>query len=121
MPIRNNFHKEEDVEIGENLDTGYGVVLRKGCRVGDNVKIWSHSTVDADARIGNNVRVHNHCYICQGAIVEDDVFLAPHAILCNDKYPVRTDPSFWEPPTIKKGARICAGAIIMPGVHMYPT
>jgi acetyltransferase-like isoleucine patch superfamily enzyme len=116
MPIRDNFHKEEDVEVGEGLDTGYNVVLRKGCKIGKNVQIWSNSVIDSGAQIGDRAKVHCNVYCCQNAIVEEDVFLAPNCTLCNDKYPVRTDPQYWEPPTIKKGARICAGAIIMPGV-----
>lgn len=107
---------ENDVVYGANLDTGYFVVLRKGCIVGDNVCIWSHCTIDPLVRIGHNVKIHNHCYIAQGTIIEDDVFLGPGVIITNDKYPPRYDSSLWEPPIIKRGAAIGGNVTIGPGV-----
>lgn len=114
--IRDYFVRESDVSIGADLDTGYFVVLRKGCKVGDGVKIWSHSTIDADAVVGNRVRIHNHVYISQLVVVEDDVFIGPGTRILNDRYPVRTDPKCWEPPYIKRGAVIGGGVTICPGV-----
>lgn len=109
---------EDDVVIGKNLDTGYFVVLRKGVRLGDDVKIWSHCTIDPGAIIGNRVRLHNHVYIAQGVIIEDDVFLGPGVVVLNDKYPVRTDPTCWQPPIIHKGAIIGGGVTINPDVEI---
>lgn len=118
MPVRDYVVIEEDVTIGDNLDTGYFVVLRKGARLGNDVKIWSHCTVDPGARVGNRVRIHNHCYISQNVIIEDDVFLGPGVMILNDKYPVRTDPNCWQPPIIRKGAIIGGGVTISPDVEI---
>lgn len=113
--IRQPLFLEGDVRIGTDFDCGYGVVLRD-CQIGDNVRIWSHSTVDPGAIIGNNCRFHNHTYICQGAIIEDNVFFGPGVVLCNDKYPPRFDPELWDPPVIRKGAILGANVTICPGV-----
>jgi UDP-2-acetamido-3-amino-2,3-dideoxy-glucuronate N-acetyltransferase len=115
MPIRHGTHFEGDCNVGENLDTGYYVVLRS-CTIGDDVGIWSHCVVDPDAVIGNRVRIQPHCYICARAVIEDDAFLGPGVVLLNDKYPVRYDKDCWEPPIIKRGAVIGGGAVICPGV-----
>jgi acetyltransferase-like isoleucine patch superfamily enzyme len=114
--IREGFIQEDDVIIGENLDTGYYVVVRVGACIGDNVCIWSHTTIDPRASIGDRVRIHNHCYVCQDAEIENDVFLGPGVRLLNDKYPPRFDPDVWEPPVIRKGAIIGGGAVICPSV-----
>lgn len=116
MPIRDYVIQEENVIVGQNLDTGYFVVLRKGAKLGDDVKIWSHSIVDSGAVIGNRVRMHAHVYISQNVVVEDDVFIGPGTQILNDKYPVRTDPKLWEPPIIKQGAVIGGGVTICPAV-----
>ena len=114
--IRQPFIQEDDVRIGENLDTGYFVVLRKGCTIGDNVSIWSQSVIDPGAKIGNNVRMHVGCYISQNSVIEDDVFFGPGVSVLNDRYPPRYDESLWEPPLIKKGAVIGGDVTICPGV-----
>jgi acetyltransferase-like isoleucine patch superfamily enzyme len=114
--IRGNLVIEEGVSIGANLDTGYNVVLRKMCMIGNDVKIWSDCVIDEGAVIGNNVRIQCLCYVAQLCIVEDDVFLGPGVVLTNDKYPVRTDRNLWEPVIIRKGARIGANVTILPGV-----
>lgn len=116
--IRDYFIREEDVTVGENLDTGYFVVLRKGAQLGNDVKIWSHSTVDAGAKIGDRVRIHVGSYVSQNVVVEDDVFIGPGTQILNDKYPVRTDPKQWEPPIIRKGAVIGGGVTICPDVEI---
>ena len=114
--IRNNVVIEEGVEYGKNLDTGYFVVLRANCLIGNDVCIWSHSTIDPYAIIGNNVKIHNHVYICQYAVIEDNVFIGPGTVLLNDRYPPRYSPDDWEPPVIKKRAVIGGGVSIGPGV-----
>lgn len=114
--IRSNVVVEDKVKYGKDFDTGYFVVLRTFCSIGDNVSIWSHCTIDPYAIIGNNVKIHNHVYVCQYAVIEDDVFIGPGTVLLNDRYPPRYNPDDWEPPVIKKGAIIGGGVSIGPGV-----
>ena len=38
--------------IGDGLETGHHVVIREGCEVGDDCRIWSNSVVDYDCRLG---------------------------------------------------------------------
>lgn len=109
---------EDEVEIGENFDCGYYVVLRKGCKLGDNVKIWSNSVIDAGAKIGNNVRIHCNCYISQNVVIEDNVFIGPGTVILNDRYPPRYDPKYWEPPIIRESSIIGGGVVILPGSHV---
>ena len=114
--IRDNFHAEEGAVFGDDLDTGYNVVLRQNCHVGWGVKIWSNTVIDAGAVIGDNTRIHCNCYIAQACIVEGDVFIGPGTQLLNDKYPVQYDPDLWKPVVIQQSAVIGGGVTILPGV-----
>jgi len=116
--IRANFVAEKGVNYGDDLDTGYNVVLRKSCSVGQGVKIWSNTVIDEGAIVQNDVRIHCNVYVCQFAFIGKGAFLAPGVVLANDKYPVRTDRELWEPPIIAPGAIIGAGATILPGVRV---
>ena len=108
---------EGECIIGENLDTGYFVVLRS-CEIGNDVCIWSHCTVDPDARLGNRVKLHNHVYVSQGTVLEDDVFVGPGSAFLNDKYPPRYDKTQWQPPIVRRGAILGGGVLICPGVEI---
>ena len=100
--------------IGRGLETGHYAVIREENEIGDNLRIWNHSTIDYGCRIGNNVRIHNQVYVAQFTIIEDDVFLAPGVKIANDLHPVCT--KCMKGPTIKRGARIGIGAILMPHI-----
>lgn len=100
--------------IGNKLETGHGVVIREENEIGDGLRIWNNSTIDYGCRIGNNVRIHCNCYVAQFTTIEDDVFLAPGVTTTNDPHPICT--KCMKGPTIKQGARICAGATILPHV-----
>ncbi len=107
----------EGVKIGSGLIIGHNSVIREENVIGDNFKLWSNSVVDYGCKIGSNVKIHCNCYIAQFTTIEDDVFIAPGAITTNDKYPGRKDAEkHLKGPTIKKGAQIGAGVVIMPGV-----
>ena len=101
--------------IGKKLETGHYVVIREANRIGDHVSIWNHSVVDYGCKIGNHVKIHNHVYLAQYTVVEDDVFIGPGTVTTNDKYIVlKSFPG----PLIHKGARVGAGVVLLPGVHV---
>ena len=104
----------EGTEIGDGLETGHNAVIREENSIGDNFKIWNNSTVDYGCKIGNNVRVHCNVYVSQFTTNEDDVFLAPGVITANDPHPICT--RCMKGPAVRKGAKIGAGAILLPGV-----
>ncbi len=107
----------DGVKIGNSLIIGHNSIIREENVIGDNFRLWNNSVVDYGCKIGSNVKVHCNCYIAQFTTIEDGVFIAPGAITTNDKYPGRKDAEkHLKGPTIKKGAQIGAGVVIMPGV-----
>ncbi len=107
----------DGVKIGRGLIIGHNSVIREENVIGDNFRLWSNSVVDYGCKIGSNVKIHCNCYIAQFTTIEDGVFIAPGAITTNDKYPGSEDAEKrLEGPTIRKGAQVGAGVVILPGV-----
>ncbi len=103
----------ENVTIGENVETGHNVLIREDTIIGSNTKIGTGTIIDGKARIGNNVNIQSHVYIPLLTIIEDDVFIGPGAVFLNDKYPPSKK---LVGVTVKKGAVIGGGSIILPGI-----
>jgi acetyltransferase-like isoleucine patch superfamily enzyme len=55
-------------------------------------------------------------FIPPGTVIGDDVFLGPRVTFCNVKYPSAKKRGTFQGATVKDGAVIGAGAIILPGV-----
>jgi len=102
--------------IGDDLQTGHGVVIREESAIGDGLMIWSHSVIDYGCRIGSNVRIHTKVYLAQLTTVADGVFLAPGVTTANDLHPICTECMLG--PTIGARARIGAGSTILPRVRI---
>ncbi len=101
------------VRLGDGCKTGHHALVREKTEVGDGTLIGSGCIIDGNCKIGKNVKIQSKVYIPTGCVIEDDVFLGPACILTNDKYPPQ--PKLWGV-TVKKGASIGAGAILLPGV-----
>lgn len=92
------------------------VILPKAI-VGENCNICSHCLIENDVVVGDNVTVKCGVQLWDGIRVEDNVFIGPNVTFTNDKYPrsKQYPEQFWKT-TIKKGASIGAGAVILCGV-----
>ncbi len=105
--------------IGAALDTGHHVTIREENTIGDSLSIWGNSIVDYGCFIGNRVKIHSNVYICQFTTIEDDVFIAPGVIMANDVHPgCPFSRECMKGPTIKKGAQIGSGSILLPRVQI---
>lgn len=103
--------------IGDYFTTGHGVLFRENNRIGNRVSIGSHSIVEHDVRIGNDCRIHSNVFIPEFCVLEDGCWIGPCVSLTNAKYPYNpTTKQKLQGVMVKKGAKIGAGAIILPGV-----
>ena len=84
-------------KIGKGVSIGYGT------EIGENVSI------------GDGVRIGAMCFLPEGVTVEDEVFIAPRVCVSNDKHPPSRRKD-WGKVTIRRGAAVGMGAIILPGV-----
>lgn len=92
--------------------------VRADAQIGENVMIGEHCYIDKDAIIGDNCRIQNGVSVYAGNILEEDVFLGPNCTLLNDVNPRvgYSKQGKYITTTIKKGATIGGGAVILPGI-----
>lgn len=117
----------ESNEIGEGTRIWAFAHVLPGARIGRECNICDHSFVEGGAVIGDHVTVKNHVLIWDGVTVEDNVFLGPAMMFTNDAYPrsrglaeaasrYSKDTNWLAPTTVRYGATIGAGAIVLGGV-----
>ena len=99
--------------------------MREGVCIGRNCILGKDVYVDFGVTIGDNVKIQNGALLYHGLTVESGVFIGPGAIFANDRRPRAINPDGspkqegdWEvgPITLRYGASIGAGAVILPGV-----
>jgi acetyltransferase-like isoleucine patch superfamily enzyme len=101
--------------VGARFNTGHCVVVREENRIGDDVNIWGHSTVDYGCVIGNSVKIHTSVYVAQFTVIEDDVFLAPGVVIANDPHPgCPRARDCMRGPTLRRGAQIGVNVTLLP-------
>jgi acetyltransferase-like isoleucine patch superfamily enzyme len=103
--------------IGSGFQTGHNVLIRELNEIGDNVSIGSHSVIEHRVRIGHGVRIHSQAFVPEFSVLEDGCWIGPGVVLTNAPYP--GSPGAKDTlagPTIRRGARIGAGATLLPGV-----
>ncbi|AEG18533.1 acyltransferase [Methanobacterium paludis] len=115
--IRSNSIIYNDVEIGDNFQTGHGVTIREKTKIGDNVLVGTNSIIEGHCSIGDNVSIQSNVYIPTNTIIEDYVFIGPCACFTNDKYPIRVDFDL-KGPVIKRGASIGANSTFLSNVKI---
>ena len=103
-------------KIGDGTSIWNQAQVREEAVIGKNCNIGKDVYIDKGVEIGNNVKIQNGVSVYHGVKVEDNVFLGPHCITTNDLYPRSYSGEFKvTPTTIKKGASVSAGALIICG------
>lgn len=109
-----------DVLIGDNSLIGDGAVIRERCTVGERSVVGMHTMVDYDVKIGDGVKVMEHTNVVGRSLVEDDVFVGPNVSMANDRF-IGTrgfEEEHIRGVTLRKGALISVGAILLPAVEV---
>lgn len=110
MPIKNS-------ETGKNVTIWHPEQVNiYDSTIGNNTKIASYVEIGG-SKIGENCKIQAFTFIPPSTTIENNVFLGPHVVICNDKYP-NAKTQKWKQlgVTIKNGASIGAGSVILPGV-----
>jgi acetyltransferase-like isoleucine patch superfamily enzyme len=106
--------------IGARVILGDQSCVRERVVVGDDVVIGRGSLVENDTTIGAATRVQAEAYITAYSTLEEHVFIAPCVVTTNDNFMGRTERrrELMKGPTIRRGARVGGGAILLPGVEI---
>lgn len=104
-------------KIGDNFETGHGIMIRESNVIGDNVRIGSGSNIEYQVKIGSNVSIHSQVFIPEFSTIEDNCFIGPNVVLTNAKYPQSPGAKKrLKGPILNKGAKIGANSTILPEV-----
>ena len=106
--------------VGERVIVGDQACVRERCTIGDDVVIGRGSLVENDTSVGALTKIQAHAYITAYSLLEDNVFIAPCVITTNDNFMGRTEKRHDQikGPTIRRGARIGGGAVLLPGIEI---
>jgi acetyltransferase-like isoleucine patch superfamily enzyme len=104
--------------LGARVIVGDQACVRERCEVGDDVVVGRGSLIENDTTVGALTKIQADAYITAYSTLEDNVFVAPRVITANDNNMGRTEKRFESVrgPTVRRGARIGAGAILLPGI-----
>ncbi len=94
--------------------------MRERCEVGDDVVIGRGTLIENDTTIGALTKIQAMAYITAYSTLEEQVFVAPCVQTTNDNFMGRTEKrhELRKGPTIRRGARVGAGAVLCPGVEI---
>jgi acetyltransferase-like isoleucine patch superfamily enzyme len=94
--------------------------VRERCAIGDDAVVGRGALVENDTTVGAMTKIQAHAYITAYSTLEDDVFIAPCVITTNDNFMGRTEKrhELRKGPTIRRGARVGGGAVLLPGIEI---
>jgi acetyltransferase-like isoleucine patch superfamily enzyme len=106
--------------IGARVIVGDQACVRERCDIGDDVVIGRGALVENDTTIGELTKIQADAYITAYSTLEEQVFIAPRVITTNDNFMGRTEKrhALRKGPTIRRGARVGAGAVLCPAVEI---
>jgi acetyltransferase-like isoleucine patch superfamily enzyme len=107
-------------KLGARVIVGDQACVRERCIIGDDVVIGRGSLVENDTTIGALTKIQADAYVTAYSTLEENVFIAPCVVTTNDNYMGRTEKrhELMRGPTIRRGARVGGGAILLPGVEI---
>jgi acetyltransferase-like isoleucine patch superfamily enzyme len=106
--------------LGRGVVIGDQACVRERCELGDEVVVGRGSFVENDTTVGARTRIQANAYVTAYSTLEEDVFIAPGVTTTNDNFMGRTKRrhDLMRGPTIKRGARVGGGAVLLPGIEI---
>jgi len=117
--IRSHAVLYADNVIGDDFQTGHGVLIRESSFIGNQVSIGSHTVIEHHVQIADRVRIHSQAFIPEFSVLEESCWVGPNVIFTNALHPLC--PKVKEclrGPIIRRGAKIGANATILPAVEI---
>ncbi len=106
------------MKTGKNTKIWQPSNIYGDAEIGDNCMIGAFVEIQSKVKIGNNVRIQSHSFICDLTTIEDNVFIGHGVVFINDKYPevsAKHHTDFVPLKTvIRKGVSIGSNSTILP-------
>jgi acetyltransferase-like isoleucine patch superfamily enzyme len=106
--------------LGSGVIVGDQACVRERCELGDGVVVGRGSVVENDTSVGARTKIQANAYVTAYSLLEEDVFIAPGVVTTNDNFMGRTEGrhGLRAGPTIRRGARVGGGAVLLPGIEI---
>jgi acetyltransferase-like isoleucine patch superfamily enzyme len=106
--------------LGDGVIVGDQACVRERCDLADDVVIGRGAFVENDVVVGARTKIQANAYVTGKSVIEEDVFIAPCVVTTNDNFMGRTEERhrLRRGPTIRRGARIGGGAVLLPGIEI---
>ena len=106
--------------VGARVILGDQSCVRERCDLAEDVVVGRGSLVENDTTIGARTKIQANAYVTAYSTLEEDVFVAPGVVTTNDNFMGRTERrhALRKGPTIRRGARIGGGAVLLPGIEI---
>ncbi len=106
--------------LGARVIVGDQACVRERVQLGDDVVVGRGSLIENDTTVGALTRIQADAYITAYSTLEENVFIAPRVVTTNDNYMGRTEKRLaaMKGPTVRRGARVGGGAILLPGIEV---
>ena len=106
------------VEIGGSTLIGDGASIREQCSIGTGCIISRSVTINYNCVIGDRVKVMDLTHLTGNMRIEDDVFISILVGSTNDNAIREGFGDHIVGPTIRRGAVVGAGALLLPGIEI---
>ena len=108
------------VRLGPGCIVGDLASVRERCVLGEGVVVGRGTCVENDTSIGAFTKIQSNAYITGYMEIEDHVFIGPCVQTTNDNFMGRTEKrhALEKGATIRRGARIGGGSLLLPGVEI---
>jgi acetyltransferase-like isoleucine patch superfamily enzyme len=119
--VRNNCVIYAGVFVGDRVRIHHNAIIREGTKIGRGTSIGNFVMVEGHCEIGDHTSIFAHALICPFTRIGNFVFIGPGVVTANDyrlsykRKRIEKQIEF-KGPIIKDGARIGAGAVLMPAV-----
>ena len=89
-----------------------------GCEIGPNCFIGPFTEIQKSVKIGDRVKVQSHTFICEMVIIGNNCFIAHGVMFINDLFdnngPARGQKNLWKSTKIGNSVSIGSNATILP-------
>jgi len=113
-------HIDPTAEVHPTASIWHFAVVQADAFLDAHVSVGSCAEIGRGARIGARSRIGHGVFLPTNTLLEPDVFVGPGVVFTDDKTPRagRKDNYRAQPPVVRQGASIGAGAVILPGVEI---
>ena len=101
--------------IGDNFNSGHGVLIREENQIGSDVSIGSHTVIEHHLEIQDGVRIHSQAFVPEFTVLEKGCWIGPNVVFTNALHPLcKKVKECLKGATVKVGAKIGANSTILP-------